>query len=56
VGWRIESVEDGDLAADLVQDIVTEQGTPPRYWTVPGLVDTRTGCLILQERYDGFDT
>jgi putative transposase len=56
VGWRIESVEDGDLAADLVQDIVTEQGTPPGYWTVPGLVDTRTGCLILQERYDGFDT
>jgi ADP-ribose pyrophosphatase len=25
-------------------------------WTVPGLVDTWTGCLILQERYDGFDT
>jgi GGDEF domain-containing protein len=40
--------------ADLVQDALTRPITIG--WTVPGLVDTRTGCLILQERYDGFDT
>ncbi|QAY62804.1 IS3 family transposase [Xylanimonas allomyrinae] len=36
VGWRIETVEDGDLAAELVQDIVTEQGHPPRYLHADG--------------------
>lgn len=28
VGWRIETVEDGQLAADLVRDIVIEQAAP----------------------------
>lgn len=29
VGWRIEAVEDGDLAVELVEQIVEEQGTGP---------------------------
>jgi putative transposase len=36
VGWRIEAIEDGQLAADLVQDIVTEQGGPPGYLHADG--------------------
>ncbi len=28
VGWRIENVEDGRLAADLVEQIVTDTGCP----------------------------
>ena len=36
LGWRIEAVEDGDLAADLVADIVTEQGTRPGYLHADG--------------------
>ncbi len=36
LGWRIEQVEDGDLAADLVVDIVAEQGTAPGYLHADG--------------------
>lgn len=36
LGWRIEAVEDGDLAADLVADIVTEQGVAPGYLHADG--------------------
>lgn len=36
LGWRIEAVEDGDLAADLVTDIVAEQGTAPGYLHADG--------------------
>ncbi len=36
VGWRIEAVEDGLLAADLVTDIVAEQGTTPGYLHADG--------------------
>lgn len=36
LGWRIEQVEDGDLAADLVADIVAEQGTAPGYLHADG--------------------
>ncbi len=36
VGWRIEAVEDGHLAADLVTDIVAEQGRPPGYLHADG--------------------
>ncbi|WP_125778460.1 IS3 family transposase [Antribacter gilvus] len=36
VGWRIETVEDGHLAQDLVQDIVTEQGTAPGWLHADG--------------------
>lgn len=31
VGWRIETYEDGVLAAELVEDIVAEQGIRPEY-------------------------
>ena len=36
VGWRIEAIEDGDLAAELVADIVAEQGRPPAYLHADG--------------------
>ncbi|MGK2883402.1 MAG: transposase [Rhodococcus sp. (in: high G+C Gram-positive bacteria)] len=36
LGWRIEAVEDGDLAAELVADIVAEQGTSPGYLHADG--------------------
>jgi len=36
VGWRVEKVEDGRLAADLVADIVAEQGHPPAYLHADG--------------------
>lgn len=36
LGWRIEAIEDGALAADLVADIVIEQGTPPGYLHADG--------------------
>lgn len=36
VGWRIETIEDGDLAAELVEDIVAEQGHPPGYLHADG--------------------
>lgn len=36
LGWRIEAVEDGDLAADLVSDIVTEQGSAPGHLHADG--------------------
>lgn len=36
LGWRIEAVEDGDLAAELVVDIVAEQGTAPGYLHADG--------------------
>lgn len=36
VGWRIESVEDGHLAAELVNDIVTETGRPPGWLHADG--------------------
>ncbi|MGB8382275.1 MAG: IS3 family transposase [Dermatophilaceae bacterium] len=36
LGWRIEHVEDGRLATDLVEDIVTEQGRPPGYLHADG--------------------
>ncbi|MDN5745653.1 MAG: DDE-type integrase/transposase/recombinase [Nocardioidaceae bacterium] len=34
LGWRIEHVEDGQLAVELVEDIVAEQGRPPGYLLV----------------------
>ena len=36
LGWRIEHVEDGRLAAALVDDIVAEQGRPPGYLHADG--------------------
>lgn len=36
VGWRIETVEDGALAADLITDIVAVQGTSPEYLHADG--------------------
>lgn len=36
VGWRIEQVEDGQLAADLVEDIVAETGRPPGWLHADG--------------------
>jgi len=36
LGWRIENIEDGRLAADLVRDIVAEQGRPPGYLHADG--------------------
>ena len=36
VGWRIESREDGALAAELVQEIVDEQGHPPTHLHADG--------------------
>ena len=36
LGWRIEAVEDGQLATDLVADIVAEQGRPPRHLHADG--------------------
>lgn len=36
VGWRIETIEDGDLAAELVADIVATQGSPPQYLHADG--------------------
>ena len=36
VGWRIESIEDGQLAADLVADAITEQGRAPGYLHADG--------------------
>lgn len=36
VGWRIEAVEDGELAAELVVDIVAEQGQAPDYLHADG--------------------
>lgn len=29
LGWRVEAVEDGRLATDLIADIIATQGTPP---------------------------
>lgn len=31
LGYRVETYEDGDLAVELVEDIVTEQGARPEY-------------------------
>lgn len=36
LGWRIEQVEDGALAADLVADIVAEQGVAPGHLHADG--------------------
>ena len=36
VGWRIETVEDGELAADLVADAIAEQGRAPGYLHADG--------------------
>ena len=36
VGWRIEAVEDGRLAADLVAEIITTQGTAPGWLHADG--------------------
>lgn len=36
VGWRIERIEDGQLAADLVQEIVAQAGYPPGYLHADG--------------------
>lgn len=36
LGWRIEKVEDGRLAAELVTDIVAEQGGPPGHLHADG--------------------
>lgn len=36
LGWRIEHVEDGELARGLVDDIVAEQGRPPGYLHADG--------------------
>lgn len=36
LGWRIETIEDGALAAELVVDIVAEQGRPPGYLHADG--------------------
>lgn len=36
LGWRVEAVEDGQLATDLVADIVAEQGRPPGYLHADG--------------------
>lgn len=35
-GWRIEAVEDGDLAADLVAEAIATQGTAPGYLHADG--------------------
>lgn len=36
LGWRVEAVEDGRLAADLVADIIATQGTPPGWLHADG--------------------
>jgi putative transposase len=36
VGWRVETKEDGHMAADLVQEIVDEQGHPPKHLHADG--------------------
>lgn len=36
LGWRIEAVEDGRLATELVDDIIAEQGRPPDYLHADG--------------------
>jgi len=36
LGWRVEALEDGTLAADLVTDIVTGQGRAPGYLHADG--------------------
>lgn len=36
LGWRIETVEDGHLAVELVDDIVAEQGRPPQHLHADG--------------------
>jgi len=36
LGWRIEQVEDGQLAVELVAEIVAEQGRPPAYLHADG--------------------
>ncbi|WP_460709102.1 DDE-type integrase/transposase/recombinase, partial [Myceligenerans halotolerans] len=36
VGWRVEAVEDGQLATDLVADIIAEQGTAPGWLHADG--------------------
>lgn len=36
VAWRIETVEDGELAADLVAEAITEQGTTPGWLHADG--------------------
>lgn len=36
VGWRIETIEDGELAADLVAEAITTQGTAPGYLHADG--------------------
>ena len=36
LGWRIEAVEDGRLAADLVADIIATQGTAPGWLHADG--------------------
>lgn len=35
-GWRIEAVEDGDLAADLIAEAIATQGTAPGYLHADG--------------------
>ena len=29
LGWRVEAVEDGRLATDMIADIIATQDTPP---------------------------
>lgn len=36
LGWRIENIEDGVLAADLVAEIIADQGTTPGYLHADG--------------------
>ena len=36
VAWRIEQIEDGDLAADLIAEALVEQGTAPGYLHADG--------------------
>lgn len=36
INWRIETIEDGDLAAELVAEAITEQGRAPGYLHADG--------------------
>ena len=36
LGWRVEAVEDGRLATDLIADIIATQGTPPGWLHADG--------------------
>src|SRR5699024_4580976 len=36
VAWRIEGIEDGNLATDMISDAIAEQGAPPGYLHADG--------------------